>query len=193
MNIDQAFTHFPNLDTERLHLRQIRPEDAEALFAIRSDPQVTEPYGLEPYQSLANAQTRVQKTQALYEQQKGLLWCITLKGSEAMIGSCSLFHFDHDAACAEIGYELNRTYWRQGITAETISAILDYSFHELNLHRVDANVGADNISSRNLLIKLGFVHEGTLRQHYITRGQYEDQLCFGLLRDEWLTHAEADR
>jgi [ribosomal protein S5]-alanine N-acetyltransferase len=45
MSIDAAFTHFPSLTTNRLHLRQIQPTDAEALFAIKSDQKVTEFYG----------------------------------------------------------------------------------------------------------------------------------------------------
>lgn len=52
MTIDAAFTHFPTLTTDRLHLRQIQATDAEAIFAIRSDREVTEPYGQEPQQSL---------------------------------------------------------------------------------------------------------------------------------------------
>ena len=42
MTIDEAFTYFPTLTTSRLHLRQLRSTDAEALFAIRSDPEVME-------------------------------------------------------------------------------------------------------------------------------------------------------
>jgi len=42
MTIDAAFTHFPTLTTNRLHLRQIQPTDAEALFVIQSDTEVME-------------------------------------------------------------------------------------------------------------------------------------------------------
>ncbi len=45
MSIEVAFTHFPSLTTNRLHLRQLQLTDAEALFAIRSDREVMEPYG----------------------------------------------------------------------------------------------------------------------------------------------------
>lgn len=65
-------------------------------------------------------------------------------------------------------------------------AILTYGFAELGLHRIEANVGADNTSSEGLLRKLGFIYEGNLRQRYYFHGQFEDQHCYGLLKDEWL-------
>jgi ribosomal-protein-alanine N-acetyltransferase len=186
MTIDAAFTHFPSLTTHRLHLRQIQPADAEALFAIKSDEKVTAVYGQEPHQSLDDTRALMQRLQALYEKREAIFWCITLKGEGTVIGSCTLFQFDADFQCAEIGYELHRAYWRQGITAEAVSAVLTYSFTELGLHRIDANVDAGNTPSRSLLLKLGFTFEGNLRQRYFFRGIFEDQHCFGMLRNEWL-------
>jgi ribosomal-protein-alanine N-acetyltransferase len=44
---------------------------------------------------------------------------------------------------------------------------------------------ASNEPSQHVLRKLGFKHEGTLRQRHLFRGRYEDQLYFGLLAKEW--------
>ncbi len=89
MSIDAAFTHFPSLTTNRLQLRQLQPTDAGALFAIRSDREVMEPYGQEPYQSLEEAHTMIQRLQILYERREALFWGITLKGEDTVIGSCT--------------------------------------------------------------------------------------------------------
>jgi len=186
MTIDAAFTHFPSLTTKRLYLRQIQPGDVEALFAIKSDTKVTEPYGQEPHRSIEETQALIQRLQALYERREALFWCITLKGEDTVIGSCTFFQFDADYLYAETGYELHRAYWRRGITAEVVSAVLTYGFTELGLHRIEANVDASNTPSENLLLKLGFTYEGNLRQRYYFRGRFEDQHCFGLLRDEWM-------
>ena len=51
MTVDAVFTDFPILTTDRLQLRQLQPSNAEALFAIKSDPEVTKHYGQEPHQS----------------------------------------------------------------------------------------------------------------------------------------------
>jgi ribosomal-protein-alanine N-acetyltransferase len=186
MSIDAAFTHFPSLTTNRLHLRHIQPTDTEALFAIVSDPLVTEPYGREPHQSLEETQALFQRRQALYERREAILWGMTLKGADTVIGSCTLFDFDPDFHCAQTGYELHRAYWRQGLMAEAMSAVLTFGFSELGLHRIEANVAASNTPSRALLRKLGFTFEGNLRQRYVFRAHFEDEHCFGLLKDEWV-------
>lgn len=115
MSIDAAFTHFPSFTTNRLHLRQIQPTDAEALFAIKSDQKVTEFYGQEPHQSLENTHALIQQLQALYDRREAILWGITFKSEDTVIGSCTFWNFDPDFKCAETGYELHRAYWRQGI------------------------------------------------------------------------------
>jgi [ribosomal protein S5]-alanine N-acetyltransferase len=186
MTIDAAFTHFPTLTTNRLHLRQIQPTDAEALFAIRSDQEVREPYGQEPHQSVDDTRAFIQHIQALYEQREAIFWGITLKGEDTVIGSCTFFPFGPDFHYAETGYELHRAYWRQSIMSEAMSAVLTYGFTGLGLHRIEANVASKNTRSKGLLLKLGFTYEGNLRQRYFFRDHFEDEHCFGLLKDEWL-------
>src|SRR5260221_3078473 len=93
MTIDAAFTRFPSLTTNRLHLRQIQPTDAEALFAIRSDPEVMEFFGQEPHQSLDDTRELLQRLPAHYEQREAIVWGITLKGEDTIIGSCTFFPF----------------------------------------------------------------------------------------------------
>ena len=185
MSIDAAFTHFPSLFTERLHLRQFQPTDAEALFAIRSDPDVMEFLGLKPHQSLDDAYAAIERFQTLYEHREAIIWGMALKDEEMLIGSCLFFHFGPEFRYAETGYELNRAYWRQGLASEAMSAILTYGFDELDFHRIEANIDLRNTRSRNLLLKLGFTYEGNLRQRYYFRGQFKDEHYFGLLKDEW--------
>lgn len=185
MSIDTAFTNYPSLTTDRLHLRQIQLADAEALFAIRSDPAVREPYGQEPAQSIEEAREFIQSTHNFYERRRAIYWAVTLKGEDTVIGSCTLWNFNPDFSCAETGYELNRAYWRLGLIAEALPAVLTFGFHEIGLHRIEAIVSAENIPSRNVLLRLGFTFEGTLRQRYFFRDHYVDEQYFSMLKDEW--------
>jgi ribosomal-protein-alanine N-acetyltransferase len=50
------------------------------------------------------------------------------------------------------------------------------------LHRIEALPLAENAPSKSLLLKLGFTYEGNLRQRLFFRGQFKDQLYFGLLK-----------
>ena len=186
MTIDTAFTRFPSLTTNRLHLRQIQPEDAEAIFATFSDEEAMQFYGHEPHRSLDETRRSIEQTQTRYVRRETIRWGITLKDEDSVIGSCSFHHFDAGFHRAETGYELNRAFWSQGLMTEALSAILTYGFTELGLHRVEAIIDMANEPSKKLLLKLGFTYEGNLRQRYIFRDRFEDEHYFGLLQDEWL-------
>ncbi len=185
MSIDAMFTQFPALTTKRLLLRQIEPGDAEAIFATFSDEEVMEFYGQMPHQSVDDSHELIRQQQAWYARHEGIRWGITLKGEDRVIGSCGFYLFDEDSHHAETGYELNRAFWRQGIMTEAMSAILTYAFSELGLHRIEAVVDDVNERSKELLRKLGFTLEGTLRQRFYFRDRYWDENYFGLLKDEW--------
>lgn len=185
MTIDVAFTRFPTLTTKRLLLRQIEMKDAQTLFAIFSDEEAMQFYGHEPHRSLEETCRSIEQTQTRYARREAIRWGITLKGEDRVIGSCSFHHFDPGFHRAETGYELNRAFWRQGLMTEAMSAVLTYGFTELGLHRIEAIIDIANESSKKLLLKLGFVYEGNLRQRYVFSNRFEDEHYFGLLKDEW--------
>jgi ribosomal-protein-alanine N-acetyltransferase len=185
MSIDSAFTQFPSLTTHRLLLRQIRPDDVEALFAIFSDLEVTKFYGHEPLLSLDETQESITQAQARYAHRENIRWGITLKGEDRLIGSCGLHHFDEGFHRAEIGYGLHRAFWGQGIMSEAVSSVLTYGFTELSLHRIEAIIDIENERSKGVLLKLGFTYEGNLRQRYPFRDRFDDEHYFGLLNSEW--------
>jgi ribosomal-protein-alanine N-acetyltransferase len=185
MTLDEAFAHLPILTTNRLRIRKMQMTDAEALFAIKSDPEVTRHYGQEPHRSLDETRACIQRRIADYERRDTIFWAITSKNEDAAIAACCFWNFDLSFHCAEIGYELHPTYWHKGIMSEALPAVLGFGFVDLGLHRIEANPLAINEPSKKLLLKLGFRHEGTLRQRHFFGGQFVDQLCFGLLKGEW--------
>ncbi len=80
-----------------------------------------------------------------------------------MIGGVSLHNWSKEHNRAELGYEVSRPYWRQGIASEAVRAVLRFAFEELHLHRVEAFPTMDNRASVRLLERLGFTREGTAR------------------------------
>lgn len=185
MTLDEAFTQIPALITERLVLRQIRPSDAEAFFAAYSDEEVMRYQGHEAHQSIDETHAMIQLTQERFDTHEAIRWGITLIGDDTLLGSCGLHHFDAKHSHAEIGYELKRSHWGQGIMAEAVAAMLTYGFVELGLHRIEAIIDDANTRSKGLLLKLGFTYEGNLRQRYAIRGIFEDEYYYSLLQDEW--------
>lgn len=187
MDAEVMFVAFPRLETPHLILRQIRASDAPAIYATFSDSETMEFFGEEPHRSLEDAREHVRALDGWYARREGIRWGITRRDDVAdeVVGSCGLFRFDDAFRRAEVGYELRRAYWRQGIMSEALGELLDFTFATLGLHRVEAMVDEGNLRSQGLLGKLGFAHEGTLRRRFYFRDHYWDEHYFGLLRNEW--------
>lgn len=191
MSVESAFANFPILTTPRLRLRAIQDDDAEALFATFSDAETMKFYGHGPQQSRSDTEAWIALTQQRHSTRAGIRWAITLPPEDRVIGSCSFHDFDENFHRVETGYVLNRAYWRQGIMAEAMRAVLHFGFTDLELHRIEAIIDIANEGSKNLLLQLGFTYEGNLRQRYFMDGVFSDEHYFGLLRAEW--SAAADR
>ena len=185
MSIESAFAHFPSLTTDRLHLREIVSEDAEALFSTLSDEEAMRFYGHAPHRTLDDSRELIRQIHARYVRKEAIRWGITLHESDRLIGSCGFHHFDSGFHRAETGYELNRAVWGKGIMLEAMIAILTYGFADLHLHRVEAIIDDLNERSKSLLRRLGFTYEGNLRQRYYFQDRFEDEHYYGLLSNEW--------
>ena len=156
MSLDAAFAAFPELETPRLRLREPRPEDAAALFAVFSDEEVVRYYGVLPHQSVADSAELIRRLGEWYAAQQAIRWAITRNGEDVFLGSCGFHRFDRESRRAELGYEVGRAHWRQGIASEAVGALLVFGFDRMGLHRIEATVDGDNEPSKRLLLKLGF-------------------------------------
>jgi [ribosomal protein S5]-alanine N-acetyltransferase len=103
----------------------------------------------------------------------------------SVLGYADLAMIDWHERRASFGIALARAHWGKGIAATAGALMLEHAFVTLKLTRIVAEVHASNERSLRLMARLGFVHEGTLRQHETYRGQKQDVILFGLLRAEY--------
>ncbi len=181
------FERFPTLETDRLRLRRITAADAEAWLAVWNHPAVMR-YLIDfdrDSTDLDEVRGIVDWADQVFADHTGIRWAISLKPDATMIGSCGFHLYSQAHRCAEIGYELHRNYWRRGLMTEALRALLRFGFHDMNLHRIEANVTVGNEASAGLLRSLGFCQEGTWRDKVYARGQFHDLWQFGLLEDEY--------
>ena len=68
---------------------------------------------------------------------------------------------------------------------ETLRAVFEYGFEKMDLNRIQAIIDSKNAKSMKLIDRLGFQKEGVLRQNNYFNGQFRDEVCFSLLREEW--------
>jgi ribosomal-protein-alanine N-acetyltransferase len=180
------FTTFPILRTRRLLLREITFRDTEAIFRIRGDYEVTRHNIGAAYESTADARRLIEQIRKAYRAKAEVRWGITLLGGDnSVLGMCGYNNWHRIDQRGSIGYDLARAYWGRGIMREAVQAITDFGFERMDLNRLEADVGAGNRASINLLKVLGFQHEGTQREHYYEEEEFHDLQVYGLLRREW--------
>ena len=86
---------------------------------------------------------------------------------------------------AEIHLALKKEFCGKGVGKKALLLLLDYSFHTLNFHRLEAEVAAYNQAAQKLFEKLGFRQEGVLREAKFYNGRYFDILRYGLLKTDY--------
>lgn len=176
---------YRTMDTRDLRLRPSNATDAEGMFAMLSDPQSMKYWCDEPLEDLDAAIEVLNKDLESDAAGNSLCWAITFPGEDRMIGKCILFRFDEANKRAEIGYILNREYWRRGLMRQALEAVIDFAFDTLKLHRIEADVDTENAGSIALLEKLGFKREGLFRERWFVYEQWQDSVMLGLLEQDW--------
>ena len=174
---------FPELQTDRLLLREITPHDREDIFSCFSNEDVVKHYGQEAFTDMAQAEALIDFFSKSYRENKGIRWGIARKEIPGLIGTVGFNALSIKHRRAEIGYELHPDYWRKGYTSEAVTAVLRYGFNELGLTRIGAVVFTENDASNQLLTKLGFEREGVLRDYMVQNGIAYDTYVYSSLKN----------
>ena len=178
-------THFPALETRRLLLRNLTVDDTDFVFRHFSDPAVTQYLMDQPPLTEYEGAREIIRFYQEREANKRNRWGIVRRADSQMIGTCG-YHNWHQRDCrAEIGYDLSPASWGQGYMTEALRVVIPNGFTRMGLNRIEALVYTGNARSVQLLQKLGFQIEGTLRDYYYLNGRYHDHYLCALLRKDW--------
>ena len=102
-----------------------------------------------------------------------------------LVGVVSLTWIDASNRSAAIGYWLAEEAEGHGLMTAAVSALLRHGFRTLKLNRIEIRAGVRNRRSRAIPERLGFRHEGTLRQAERLGDRFVDHAVYGLLRQDW--------
>ncbi len=117
-----------------------------------------------------------------------IMFMLCDKPTQQVIGRCGLHNWNKEHKRAEIGYNMSdERFKRKGLMSEAVTAIIHFGFHDLQLNRIEVQVGRTNIASLKIVESQNFIKEGVLRDHYLVNGKYEDSIAFSLLRNEYLS------
>lgn len=173
-------------ETERLSLRRLRDADVEGIYALRADPDVTRYQSWQEF-SMEDARQMVDEMRVAAPGRVGKWYQFAIERKEdgVLLGDCALKRLADGPHTAEIGYTIGRPHQRQGYGREAIGALVDFAFHDLQLHRVIAVTDTRNDASIGLLSALGFRREAHFIEAFDDGGTWTDEYLFAVLAREW--------
>lgn len=193
-NASAADKKFPSIESMRLILRRFKDSDLPTLFAYRNDPEVAR-YQSWSVTDKAGLQDFIQSQRPLQPgtPAEWFQFAVELKSTGELIGDCALKVSKEDIHQGEIGFTLAREHQGKGLAAEAVSALLDYAFTKLELHRIIAITDCENSASIRLLERLGMRREGQSQQSFRNKGEWRDEYQYAILRGEWLQKREGKK
>ncbi|PWN52955.1 acyl-CoA N-acyltransferase [Violaceomyces palustris] len=186
------------LETDRLILRKVVPEDAKALARYRSEPTVSR------YQSWQGSYEEVKAREMIRSQLElevdvpGTWYQLVILEKEVgEEGGCSIvgdlaFHFVEQQAQAhvvdgqvELGINLDPRFQGKGYASEALTCAIEYLIQVLGKRRIFAITDAENLSAESLFLRLGFRKEAHLVENVWFKGSYGSEYLFAILAREW--------
>ncbi|BAP32782.1 ribosomal-protein-alanine acetyltransferase [Chryseobacterium sp. StRB126] len=147
------------LETERLVLKEINEAHIEDILRIRSSEVINQYVKRNSPKTNYDALEFILHIKRKTQHKEIIFWGISYKDRLNLIGTICLWNFSEDRNTAEIGYELLPDYHRKGLMSETLRAVLEYGFNQLQLQKIVAITSRFNENSKMLLLKQNFVLE----------------------------------
>jgi RimJ/RimL family protein N-acetyltransferase len=177
---------FEDLNTPRLVLRRLRPEDADPMFRYRSHPVVSRFQGWAPGALSATA--------AFIEEQLRIVpdtpgtWLqlgMVARDTGELIGDCGIHFPPEKSHDVELGMTLAAQHQGRGYAMEALEAVLEYVFERLGKRRVYGSVDPRNTRSLKLLERAGMRQEAHFRESLWFKGAWADDVICAMLASEW--------
>jgi ribosomal-protein-alanine N-acetyltransferase len=172
------------LRTARLTLRELVPNDFEAIHAYASDPKVTRFMFYGP-RIVAETHAYLEHILARQREAPRLIWelgaVVTAEGR--LVGACDLTLESGQAA--DLGFIFARDVWDTSYAMEAAQALVSAGFQQLGLVRIFAMCDVLNHPSARVLEKAGLRREAILENHKYAKGRWWTSFLYSVRRAEW--------
>jgi putative acetyltransferase len=165
----------PTLGTARLVLSTLTPDDAEPLFAYRSDPEVQRYQYFEP-KSVDDALAFIAAEDDDLPEWHQL--GIRLRESAELIGDVGFKLSPNDSGRAELGVTLAPAFQRHGFATEAVTALVGHLSGDRDVRQVFVSIDPRNTASSDLFKRLGFRMEALLRGSLWFKGEWVDDAIY---------------
>ncbi|QNG61347.1 GNAT family N-acetyltransferase [Bacillus sp. PAMC26568] len=159
---------FPTeLTTDRLYIRAPRPDDGkavnEAINESMNELKPWMPFAQKP-QTLEDTEANLREACAKFILREDLRLLIFDRKHGHFIGSTGFHRINWNVPKLEIGYWISTKHAGNGYMTEAVEALAKFAAEEFGVKRVEIRCDPENIKSRRIPEKLGFILEGVLRQ-----------------------------
>ncbi len=145
------------IETSRLILREITPDDAQNFYELNLNPRVIQFTGDSAFVSIDESKNFLQNY--LDYQKNGFgRWAVIEKTTNEFLGWCGLKH-DSEKNETDIGFRFFEKHWNKGFATESAKACLDYGFKELQLQSIVGRAMKNNLASIKVLEKIGMSYQ----------------------------------
>jgi diamine N-acetyltransferase len=169
------------LSGKKIHLRALEPEDLDFLYTIENNESFWEVSSTQtPFSRFILEQYIVNSHQDIFEA-KQLRLIIVDNITNLSVGMIDLFEFNPLHKRAGIGILIIESEQHKGFASEAIELLINYSFNQLNLHQLFANITVDNTKSLELFKKLNFKKIGIKKEWIFSKGNFKDEVLFQLI------------
>ena len=142
----------PIIETERLILRPVALDDAEACYSWNSDERVTKYMSYSTYTDISQTAEWIKST---LTDESEWNWAFVLKEENRVIGTGSIGPSAEMKGYWGIGYNLHYDYWHKGYCTEAMRAIIDFAHKELGVNKICSEHAVDNPRSGRVMEKCG--------------------------------------
>ncbi|MBB2479176.1 GNAT family N-acetyltransferase [Bacillus sp. APMAM] len=185
MNIDAMFSRLPVLKSNSITLGTISECHLDDVFDIYNNDKVFEFCGIIPKHNKETVRKMIGHFERDFHKRSRVKWGIFNENNK-LIGIIEAQDFNQKVNMVTIGYFLEEAFWGKGIATESVKILLEFLFQEVKVNRVQAEVMPLNVNSKKVLLKNGFIKEGTIRQATLWAGKgIVDLEIYGILQEDY--------
>lgn len=168
---------------QNIYLRILEETDIPLTTKWINDPEISEIMGYLPVKPLASQE---QWYKSIANDNSRYIFAVCDKLTNEHIGNVGLGNIDYvHRHCMFNIFLVKRENRSRGIGTEATRLLLNFAFGKLNMNKVHLRTSARFIEANKMYLRLGFVNEGVMRQHYYTNGAYEDKIIYSILKSEY--------
>lgn len=171
------------IKTERLIIRSMQLRDVETTYAYQGDKALTRYMMFLPDESVEATKRFIEEIEAEQQSENQRRFEFVILKDSKHIGGISVYlEQDHGEIVGELGWIIQKAFWKKGYATEAAKAIMDFSFNQLGLKKLVAHCDTRNKASARVMEKIGMTLESEGTRKYKKTGEVAGEFKYSCQR-----------